>query len=52
MLDYVADVGSGVVVCLGDTRLGDDATETSSVARGTMVRRRDEQWIDSLRWLG
>ena len=41
VLDYVADGGCDVVG-LGDTRLGDDASEVGRMARGVMGRVHDE----------
>ena len=50
MLDYVADRGCGVVG-LGDTLLGDDASEVSRMARGVMGRVNDEALTVKLRGL-
>ena len=50
MLDYVADRGCGVVG-LGDTLLGDDASEVSRMARGVMGRVNDEALAVKLRGL-
>ena len=51
VLDYVTDGGCDVVG-LGDTRLGDDATETCRIvtrmARGTEARARGEAFVRTL----
>ena len=51
VLDYVIDGGCDVVG-LGDTRLGDDATETCRMARGLVARTRDEAFIRTSTGLG
>ena len=47
MLDYVIDGGFDVAG-LGDTRLGDDATETCRMARGIEARARCEALMKTL----
>ena len=47
VLDYVTDGGCDVAG-LGDTRLGDDATETCRVARGIVARTRGEAFMRTL----
>ena len=47
VLDYVT-YGDCDVAGLGDTRLGDDATETCRVARGIVARTRGEAFMRTL----
>ena len=51
VLDYVTDGGCDVAE-LGDTRLGDDATEACRMARGIGARARGEARIKTLEGLG
>ena len=50
VLDYVTDGGSDVAG-LGDTRLGDDATETCRMVRGIEARTRGEVLMKTLKGL-
>ena len=50
VLDYVTDGGCDVAG-LGDTRLGDDATEVCRMARGIEARARDEALMKALEGL-
>ena len=50
VLGYVTDGGCGMAG-LGDTRLGDDATETCWMARGIEARARGEALMKTLTWL-